>query len=295
MKYAFFPGCDVPKRGTPELQPAAVAVCEKLGIELEQLLLAPCTGSGILQGDDPFYAAVLNASTMAMAEEMGLPMMVICSTCQGIYSQVSERFRREPEFLAQVNERLTKEGIEYKGTTEVKHLAWVLVEDLGLEKLKSMVVRPLTQLHIAPFIGCYMLRPSSALGFDEYPERRRAIESVITALGAQLVENLGKTQCCGYPLVGANDSAAGAMVADHTLEAKTLGADAMVTPCPLCHMNLDGVQPAAGEQRGTRIEMPVFHLPQLVGLALGIEPEDLGFSRHVISVTKVISNIAVAP
>ena len=295
MKFAFFPGCNVPRRGTPELYPVAVAVCERLGIELEEFPLAPCTGSGHVQAVNPFYAHALNASTMALAEGMGLPLMTICSTCQGIFSQANQKFRQEPEYLERVNKRLAEEGIEYHGTTEVKHLLWVLVEDIGLEQLKSLVVRPLHGLRVAPFYGCYILRPSLALGFAEHPARRNALEAVITTLGAEVVDFPGKTLCCGYPIVGVNDVNSGAMVANHTLKAREQGADAIVTPCPLCHMNLDGFQPTASEQRGTRINMPVLHLPQLVALALGMDLDLMGFERHVVSTRPVVEKLGLAP
>ncbi len=293
MKFAFWPGCSVPRQGTPELRITAAAVCAKLGIELEDLSLAPCTGSGILQARDLVYADTLNASTFAMVEDMGLPLMTICSTCQGVFSQAKKRLQDNPDYLAQINQTLGEQGMKYSGNVEVNHLLWVLVEEYGLDKLRNAVVRPLTGLRVAPFYGCYLLRPSAALGFDEHPERRTSLESVIGALGAEAVDFRGKSLCCGYPLVGVNDENSAAMVGTHTLEAKENGADCMVTPCPLCHMNLDGVQPQAGEQRGTRISMPVLHLTQLIGLALGIEPPDLGFDRHTVSVKAVLDKLGL--
>jgi len=291
MKYAFWPGCSVPRQGTPELRITAAAVCAKLGIELEDLSMAPCTGSGILQAKDLVYADTLNASTFAMAEEMGLPLMTICSTCQGVFSQARKRMKEKPDYLARINQNLAEQGMEYSGSVEVNHLLWILVEDYGLDAMRDAVVRPLKGLRVAPFYGCYLVRPSAALGFDEHPERKTSLESLIEALGAEVVEFRGKTLCCGYPLVGVNDENSAAMVGTHTLEAEEKGADCMVTPCPLCHMNLDGVQPQAGEQRGTRIRMPVLHMTQLIGLALGIDPPDLGFDRHTVSVKGVLDKL----
>jgi len=291
MKYAFWPGCSVPRQGTPEFRTSAVAVCQKLGIELEELSYAPCTGSGILQGKDLLLADTLNASTFAMAEVMELPLMTICSTCQGVLSQANKRMRDKPGHLAQINQTLAEQGMEYGGKLEVKHLVWVLVEDYGLDRLRAAVVRPLTNLRVAPFYGCYIVRPSAALGFAEHPERKDSLERVIAALGAEVVDFRGKTLCCGYPLVGVNDETSAGMVGNHTTEAKEKGADCMATPCPLCHMNLDGVQPAAAEQRGERIGLPILHLTQLMGLALGIEPGDLGFDRHAVSVKSVLAKL----
>jgi succinate dehydrogenase / fumarate reductase cytochrome b subunit len=293
MKFAFFPGCDVPRRGTPELYMATVNLCQRLGIELVELQFATCTGSGILQAKDLRMADTLNAGTLAMAELENLPLMTICSTCQGILSQTNQRLKENPEYLASINEVLQQGGLEYKGTTEVKHLLWILVEDFGLERLKGMVVRPLKGLKVAPFYGCYILRPSTTLGYPEHPERANALESVIATLGAEAVEYRGKNLCCGYPLVGVNDQNSWAMVANHTMEAKELGAEAMVTPCPLCHMNLDGVQPQVAAERQVRIGLPVLHLPQLVGLAVGLELHELGFDRHSVSLKPVLTRLGL--
>jgi succinate dehydrogenase / fumarate reductase cytochrome b subunit len=293
MKFAFWPGCSVPRLGTPELRITAAAVCAKLGIELEDLSLAPCSGSGILQARDLVYADTLNASTFAMVEDMGLPLMTVCSTCQGVFSQAKKRLKDKPDYLDQINQTLAEQGMKYSGDVEVSHFLWILVEEYGLDKLRNAVVKPLKDLRVAPFYGCYLLRPSAALGFDEHPERRTSLESLIAALGAEAVDFRGKTLCCGYPLVGVNDENSAAMVGAHTLEAKENGADCMVTPCPLCHMNLDGVQPQADEQRGTRTRMPVLHLTQFIGLALGIDPPDLGFDRHTVSVKSVLDKLGL--
>ena len=288
MKYAFFPGC-VSRGGCPELYPAAMQVCRKLEIELEELTGASCTGAGVLQEKNQLLGDVLNARTFAMAERLGLPIMTICSTCQGVMGQANKRLKDDPEYLAKVNAHLAEEGLEYKGTAVIKHLLWVIIEDVGMEKLRSYVTTPLTHLRVAPFYGCYIIRPSNALGLDEHPERQTSLETVITALGGQVVDFSGKTRCCGFPILTINERNSVAMVAKHTTEALDKGADAMVTPCPLCHLNLDGYQPKAMSQAKRPIDLPILHLPQLIGLAMGISPRDLGLQRHIISTQNVIS------
>jgi len=288
VKYAFFPGC-VSRGGCPELYPAAMQVCRKLEIELEELTGASCTGAGVLQEKNQLLGDVLNARTFAMAERLGLPIMTICSTCQGVMGQANKRLKDDPEYLAKVNAHLAEEGMEYKGTAVIKHLLWVIIEDVGPEKLRSYVTTPLTHLRVAPFYGCYIIRPSNALGLDEHPERQTSLETVITALGGQVVDFSGKTRCCGFPILTINERNSVAMVAKHTTEALDKGADAMVTPCPLCHLNLDGYQPKAMSQAKRPIDLPILHLPQLIGLAMGISPRDLGLQRHIISTQNVIS------
>ena len=281
-KYAFFPGC-VSRGGCPELYPAAMQVCQKLGIELEELTGASCTGAGVLQEKNQFLGDVLNARTFAMAEKLGLPIMTICSTCQGVMSQANKHLRDDPEYLAKVNAELAEEGLEYRGTTTIKHLLWAIIEDVGLETLSSHITTPLTHLRVAPFYGCYILRPSDALGFDERPERQTSLETIIATLGGQVVDFAGKSRCCGFPILTINERNSVAMVAKHTTEALDLGADAMVTPCPLCHLNLDGYQPKAMAQSQRKINLPILHLPQLIGLAMGLNARDLGLQRHIIS------------
>ena len=175
-KYAFFPGC-VSRGGCPELYPAAIQVCGRLGIELDELVGASCTGAGVLQEKNQFLADVLNARTFAMAEVKGLPIMTICSTCQGVMSQANKRLLDDPEHLAAVNGHLAEEGLEYKGTAVIKHLLWVIIEDVGLEALRGQITTPLTHLRVAPFYGCYILRPTDALGFDENPDRQTSLEA----------------------------------------------------------------------------------------------------------------------
>ena len=290
MKYAFFPGC-VSRGGCPELYLSVVQVCQRLGIELEEMTSASCTGAGILQEKNQRLGDTLNARNFALAERMGLPIMTICSTCQGVMSQADKRLRDDPDYLAEINEVLAEEGLEYRGTTQVKHFLWVLLEDVGEEALKGHMTRPLGGLRVAPFYGCYILRPTDALGFDENPDRQHSLETLIDLVGAQVVDFPGKSRCCGFPILTINETNSMRMVAKHTGDAKDLGADAMVTPCPLCHLNLDGFQPKAAKLRHERIDMPILHLPQLIGLAMGIDSSALGFGRNIVSPKKVLEKV----
>lgn len=282
MRYAYYPGC-VAQGGAPELLQAMKLVGEHLGFTLEHLKEAACTGAGVLQERDPELGDTLNARTFAMAEKRGLPLMTICSTCQGVMSQANHRLRKDAEYRAFINKFLKPEGLEYKGTTEVKHLFWILVEDYGLDRLKGLVRKPLTGIAIAPFYGCYVVRPTEALGYDTRPERNQYLEKIIQTLGGTPVDYRGKTKCCGFPILTMNRDNSLRMAGNHLLEAKGLGADAMVTPCPLCHLNLDGQQPEAAKAHKTQINLPVIHLPQLLGVAMGFNPRELGMSRHIVS------------
>jgi len=296
MRYAYYPGC-VSRGACPELFSATEQVCKALGIELEfdAMRSASCTGSGILQEKNLRLGDTLNARNLALAERTGLPLLTICSTCQGVMSQANKRLRGDEAYLAEINADLAEEGLEYKGTADPKHLLWVLVEDVGLDKLRSLVVRPLEGFKAAPFYGCYLVRPSSALDFDDHPERQDALERVIEAVGAEVIDFPGKTLCCGFPIIMSNEANALKMVARHTSDAQELGADAMVTPCPLCHLNLDGYQPQASGIAKKPIELPILHLPQMIGLALGIDPGAMRLNRHMTSTKKLLSELVLTP
>ena len=287
-KYAYYPGC-VSRGGCPELYESVEKVAGKLGLELDDTILesAGCTGAGVLSKEvsDP-----INARTFAMAEQAGLPIMTICSTCQGIMTQANHRLK-DDEYRTMINRRfLAEEGLSYKGTVDIRHMLWAIVEDFGLDKLKEMVVNPLNGLPIAHFYGCYMKRPPELMVPPEFKKTRKtALEDVIEALGGKAVKTSGRGKCCGFPILTSNEDNSMSMLAQHTLDAKSKGVKAMVTPCPLCHLQLDGKQADAEAHQHEEIDMPIFHLPQLVGLALGFSPKEMNLQRHLVS-TKPIED-----
>ena len=295
MKYAFYPGC-VARGGAPELYESATAVMRRLGIDWEELNKASCTGAGVLQEKDQKMGDVLNIRTLAMAEQMGLNIITICSTCQGVMSQANHRVQRDSGYLNEINGYLKDEDLEYKGSTIVKHLLWVVIEDVGLPSLKKTFRKELAGVKMAPFYGCYLVRPSDALGFLEAPERQESLETLINITGGTVVDFDGKTACCGFPILFINQRNSLRMVSNHTGKAKDLGADIMVTPCPLCHLNLDGYQPKARRQnRGDKADLPIIHVPQLIGLAMGLTESELGLKKHIVSTKEISRRIDLIP
>ncbi len=290
MKVAFYPGC-VSKGACPELYASARVIAEPLGLELEELTEAPCTGAGVLSEQNPDLADSLNGLTLAMAESKAADLMTICSTCQGVLSGVSFHLANDKQRLDKVNATIGDQGFRYGGKTKVKHLLWMLFEDIGLDRIRSAIKRKLTGLKIAPFYGCYILRPVESLGLIERPERKTYLEQLIALLGAEPVEYRGATKCCGFPMLTLNRDRSLAMAGNHIIEAKDKGADLLVTPCPLCHLNLDGQQPDAGRVLKRKIDVPIFHLPQLLGLAFGYSPEELRLDHHVIPTASALEKV----
>jgi succinate dehydrogenase / fumarate reductase cytochrome b subunit len=290
LRYAWWTGC-VAKGACPELYVSMKKVAERLGIELIELEDGNCTGAGVIGERDEFLQDVINSRNFALAEQLGAPMMNVCSTCQGVQSGVMYRIQTFEGYLEKINEQLEPEGLHFSGELTVKNFMWVLVEDLGLDKLKAAVTKPLSGLRFGPFYGCYIIRPSKVLFENgEYAGRSQYLEQIIEAVGAEPVDYTGKTKCCGFPIVTMNKKNSLNMAGTHILEAKELGADALVTPCPLCHLNLDAQQPAAAAQKGVKLDFPILHLPQMVGLALGFSADELRLDRHVVS-TKPVQRI----
>ncbi len=294
LKYAYFPGC-VAQGACRELYQSTQAITQALGIELLELKKASCCGSGTFKEDSQFLEDTVNARNIALAEELRLPLLTHCSTCQGVLGHVDERLKElqvsDPGYVERVNSMLKQEGCSpYQGSTEVRHLLWALVGDYGLDKLRSRVMRPLKGLKCAAFYGCYLLRAQKHLPFDD-PYAPESLENVFRALGAEPVYYRGRTQCCGWPLSSYATDQAFKMAGNHLQEAIAAGAHCIVTPCPLCHLNLDSRQPEVAAVLGKSLGLPILHLPQLIGLALGISPQVLGLSRHIVSTHPVLKTL----
>jgi succinate dehydrogenase / fumarate reductase cytochrome b subunit len=288
MKVAYWPGC-VSRGFTPELHGAMAAVAPLLDIELIELDRANCCGAGVIAEHNQELADTLNARTFAMAQQTdGELMMNICSTCQGAQSECQQRLDANAVYRERINASIGAGGLHYEQGIVNKNLLWVLVEEIGLEKLKSMVKRPLTDLKVGPFYGCYIIRPHDRIGIDAEHPRDTYLEQLIEALGGSVIEYAGSHKCCGFPIITMNKTASLKQAGRHLGDAIDADADCVVTPCPLCHLNLDLQQPIAAAVVGRELGVPVLHLPQLVGLALGLSPKQLGMGRHIVKPTTVI-------
>jgi succinate dehydrogenase cytochrome b subunit len=290
MRVAYWPGC-VSRGFTPELHGSMAKIAPLLDIELVELDRACCTGAGVIAEHNQELADTLNARTFALAQRVdGADLMMnICSTCQGAQSECQERLDANADYRAHVNETLSAEGLTYEQGITNKNFLWLLVEEIGLDELRSRVQRPLTDLKVGPFYGCYIVRPVDRLGIDAVEQPRDTyLAQVIEALGGTVIEYAGSHKCCGFPIITMNKDASLKQAGRHLGDAVDANADCLVTPCPLCHLNLDLQQPLAERTVGRELNMPVLHLPQLVGLALGLEPKELGFQRHIVKPSSVI-------
>jgi len=289
MKYAYYPGCAA-EAIMKEANDTTIMVAHILGIELVDMKNATCCGAGCLDEANKELSYVINARIFAIAEQMGLDILTICSTCLQTMAKINKELKSDPELLERTNKVLREVGMEYKGGVKMTHLLWVLAKDYGLNNLRKKVKRPLNMLNIAGFYGCHTLRPGEILGFED-PRNPQSLDLVISALGGHPVEYRGKTRCCGFHTLLVNERASLKAGGKRLQEAKDQGADCMVTPCPLCDISLDVYQGEAEKLYKKKTQLPVFNLSQLVALALGADVGDLKFKKHLVSPQSVVESV----
>jgi len=285
MKYALYTGCTA-KESTPELLKSTLAVAKTLGIEIEILDEASCCGASHLQDFDQFLSYVLNARNLCLAEQRGLKLVTLCNTCQLMLENTKNKLDSDEELKNKVNEKLKEVGYEYKGEVKVQHFLYAILEDIGLEEIEKHIKTPLNSKKIAPFYGCHIIRPSKTkegTNLNENPYKPTAIESLIKIAMGDVVEYDAKTKCCGFHVDLQNTEVSEKLTGLALVSANRAGAEIMVTTCPLCHLNLDVKQKSAAKEMGEDINIPVLHLPQLLGLAFGYSKEDLGLNHHIVS------------
>jgi len=288
FKYALYTGCTA-RETTPELLSSTLAVADKLGIELVLLDEASCCGASHLQDFDETLAYVLNARNICYAEKLGLKMVTICNTCQLNSMTTKHMLDTKPELKAKVNEKLAEVGLEYKGTSDVQHFLYALIEDYGLENIRKKVEVPLSNFNIAPFYGCHNIRPSEIhehVTGGENPYNPTSLDSLIETLEGNSVQYESKNKCCGFHVDLQAPKTSNALTGTALLDAIDNNADMMVTPCPLCQLNMDLKQHSAGKQLGRDIKLPILHMPQMIALALGCDEKSIGLKYNVTKATQ---------
>jgi len=283
MRYAYYPGC-TSHTTSKEYEASTRAVAKKLGMELVEIPDWSCCGSTAAHGKSHLLNVALPARNLALAEEMGLDVTTGCAACYQQLAYANKRMTENREIRDRVN-RVT--GKEFKGTLKVKSL----VEAIGTidpEFIKSQVVKPLSGLKIAAYYGCLLVRPPKVTGFDD-PENPMFIDNIMRLAGAETLDWAHKTECCGGSLPTTNLGIAVRLINKILKAAVESGANCMVAACPVCQMNLDYHQKSTNKQLGTTYEMPVFYFTQLLGLAMGLNQQDLQFNTHFTDTKKVIS------
>src|SRR3954466_11530979 len=241
-------------------------VAPLLDIDLVELDRASCCGAGVIAEHNQELADTLNARTFALAQQEmsgGAELMMnIFSTCQGSQSECQERLDGNTEYREHINETLAPERRAYQRGLVNKNFLWLMVEEIGLDAIAAKVRRPLTDLRVGPFYGCYIVRPTDRLGISEEQPRDRYLHRLIEALGGTVVDYAGAYKCCGFPIITMTKENSLRQAGTHLGDAQAADADGLVTPCPLCHLNRDLQQPLAERVVGRTLQMPVLHLPQ---------------------------------
>jgi len=281
MKYAYFLSC-INESMTKEVDRSLERWDKDLDIKLVKLARGTCCGGSNLDYVSPDHFLVVNGRNIAMAEQMKLDLVTSCNTCLLTLRRAKYILDNSPGKRELVNSFLLDEGLCYTGCSDVKHLLWVITEDYGLERLAKMVTTPLSGISFAPFYGCHILRPSSLLGKDN-PSAPMSLDRVIETLGGTPVEYPSKNKCCGFHTLLVAERESLTLTGNAIEDAIKSEADYIVTPCPLCHTAMDAYQLKAMKGRGAARRIPVLHLSQLIGLALGHSQHELGIDRHMIT------------
>jgi succinate dehydrogenase cytochrome b subunit len=292
-RVAYYKGC-LASLSAKELDSSTQALAPKVGLDLVELETVTCCGAGDIHEAEPDYYLHLNARILAYAEAAGCDeLLTVCNVCTLNLRQANWQLKNDDGLRERVSTNLERVGVPpYSGNVEVRHLLWEIAEGEGYELLKQSAHKGLKGLKIAPFYGCQILRPSKLLGFED-PDRPWSLERIIEACGGTAIDYPAKIKCCGFPIIQAREETALGELIQPIEQAKEAGADAIVTPCPLCHLSLDAWQSKLKETTGKDFAMPILHLSQLVGVAAGLEESELKFKRHVVPVTPVLEKLEV--
>ena len=290
-RVAYYKGC-LASLSAKELDSSTQALAPKVGLELVELESVTCCGAGDIHEAEPDYYLHLNSRILAYAEATGSDtLLTVCNVCTLNLRQANWQLKNDDALRERVNANLERVGVPpYSGNVEVRHLLWEIAEGEGYELLKQSAHKGLKGLRVAPFYGCQILRPSKILGFED-PDRPWSLERIIEACGGEAVDYTAKVKCCGFPIIQAREETALGELIQPIEQAKEAGADALVTPCPLCHLSLDAWQSKLKAATGKDFKMPILHLSQLVGVAAGLEDSELKFRRHVVSVKPVLEKL----
>jgi len=282
LKYAFFVGCTVLSR-LPGYEKSARRVAERLGVELLDMPGSSCCGTTYMETLDRKTALSLAARNIAIAEEMGLDIVTVCNGCTENLTKTNKALKEDSVLRSEVNEILKETGKQFKGTVEVKHYVRMLKEDIGLDKVKGAIAKPFKGLKVGSHYGCHLLKPSDEMLFED-PNDPKVLDDLIRATGAESVDYPGKSECCAGPVMGIREKVTWDVGMDKVETVKKF-AHAMATCCPFCYITYERCQ----FMTETNPNLPVVHIPQLLGLAMGMTAEDVGLGLNKVDASALLA------
>ena len=291
--YSYFLGCLTPNR-YPGIEATTKKVLKYFGVDLIEMEGASCCPApGVFGSFDLVNWCTIAARNITIAEQTGTDITMTCNGCYGSLQEANHLLHENKQLRERVNNVLKKINREWKGTIKVKHVIEVLLEDIGVEKIKNSVIQPLKGIKVGVHYGCHFLKPSKVRGHGS-AERPTMVENIVEALGAENIEYKDKMMCCG---AGGGVRAFQKEVAidftkDKVLAMKEAGCDCVVDVCAFCHFQFDVGQKELNEKYQTdEFNLPVIFLTQLMGLALGLSPYEMGLYDQQISVQPLIDKI----
>jgi heterodisulfide reductase subunit B len=277
MHYTYYPGCSL--EGTArEYDVSTRAVMERLGARLTELPDWTCCGASAAEPNSLLLSLVLPARNLAVADKTApdQDILVPCSACYLNLKRASESTAADHDLAATIDAVLMDEGLQLKRLAGVRHLLDVLANDVGAGRIAGRVVTPLEGLVVAPYYGCQCLRPYTV--FDD-PETPHSMEPLIAATGAKVHPWSMGARCCGASHMSTKPEVAQKLVGAILSEAR--GADVIATVCPMCQMNLEAYQKTISRREKADLQITVMYLPQLIGLALGMQNAELGLGLNL--------------
>ena len=294
-EYIFYPGCSM-EGSAKAYYDSLNAIKGTLEIGLHEIDDWNCCGATEYVGMNLIPAYSLIARNLALAAQQtkgNKTIMAPCSACYLNLEKADHYMAERPALGEKVNEALAAGGLHYDpGTLAIRHLLDVLVNDVGLETIKSRVSRPLAGLRVAPYLGCMVPRPDYKHRWSDF-EHPTELDDLLKALGAEVVDFPLKTECCGGHMTQIGPETAYELIRRLVAAAEEHEADIIVTVCPMCQMNLDAYQNETNQFFGTHYQMPIVFFTQLMGLAFGKDPKEVGFGMELVSASKALTRIGV--
>ena len=288
MKYAYYPGCSAHSTAR-DMHESALAVAGTLGLDLIEPAGWTCCGATAAHQTDPVLAASLPTASLLKVRDMGLDMVVNCAACYNRMKVANHEVSTDPAMRKKVSDVV---GRDYDGSVKVRHIVEVLLEDVGLDAIKNSIKQSLKGLQVACYYGCLLVRPHDVTNFDD-PENPTSLDRLVAAMGGVSLDWPHKVECCGGGLSMSRTDVVISLTDSIVGMAKAAGARCIAVSCPMCQINLDMRQQDIEKQTGTRHDMPILYITQLLGLCLGISPDQLGLNKLMVSPASVIEKIEV--